>query len=124
MSTAAAAESHPRLHRARKGRRAEHEVRHHLESLGWLVLRSAGSKGPFDLVAFPSARSRGPEGIRADRGRWLGISVRSNRRGRHQAEFERDELRDLAKAHGGRACFVRRLHGRLSEGQDRLLMEL
>lgn len=35
-----------------KGRRAEHELRHILENSGWRVIRSAGSKGVADLVAF------------------------------------------------------------------------
>jgi Holliday junction resolvase len=37
---------------ARKGANAERELRKLLESDGWLVMRSAASKGPFDLAAF------------------------------------------------------------------------
>lgn len=36
---------------AQQGRRLEHEVRHDLESLGFTVLRMAGSKGACDLIA-------------------------------------------------------------------------
>ena len=35
-----------------KGRRIENEARAILELAGWMVMRSAGSKGPFDLAAF------------------------------------------------------------------------
>jgi len=34
-----------------RGARAEREARDFLEEAGWLVIRSAGSKGAFDLVA-------------------------------------------------------------------------
>lgn len=33
------------------GRRFEYRVKKHLEKNGWFVVRSAGSKGAFDLVA-------------------------------------------------------------------------
>jgi hypothetical protein len=35
-----------------KGRRFENEARKLLEEAGWMVMRSAGSKGMFDLAAF------------------------------------------------------------------------
>lgn len=35
-----------------KGRRAEYEVRDHLQSFGYAVIRSAASKGVADLAAF------------------------------------------------------------------------
>ena len=35
-----------------KGRRAEWRARDELEVLGFTVIRSSGSRGPFDLVAF------------------------------------------------------------------------
>lgn len=41
-----------------KGRRFENEARKMLEEAGWLVMRSAGSKGPFDLAAFGGLGSR------------------------------------------------------------------
>jgi len=34
-----------------RGRRFEHRVKRLLEERGYIVVRSAGSKGPFDLVA-------------------------------------------------------------------------
>jgi len=37
-----------------KGRRYENKVRKILESAGFLVIRSAASKGPFDLMALAS----------------------------------------------------------------------
>jgi len=37
--------------RYRKGRSREHILRRKLERTGWFVVRSAGSKGVFDLVA-------------------------------------------------------------------------
>lgn len=35
----------------RRGHRFELRVRRHLESLGWVVFRSAGSRSPADLIA-------------------------------------------------------------------------
>jgi hypothetical protein len=37
-----------------RGRAFEKRVQHALEARGWFVLRSAGSKGPFDLAAWPA----------------------------------------------------------------------
>jgi Holliday junction resolvase len=34
-----------------KGRQREHNLKRRLERAGWLVVRSAGSKGIFDLIA-------------------------------------------------------------------------
>jgi Holliday junction resolvase len=34
-----------------KGRQREHNLKRKLECAGWLVVRSAGSKGVFDLIA-------------------------------------------------------------------------
>jgi len=34
-----------------KGRQREHNLKRKLEQAGWLVVRSAGSKGVFDLIA-------------------------------------------------------------------------
>lgn len=39
-----------------KGRRFEHYVKDKLEAKGWVVTRSAGSKGPFDLLAVKNGR--------------------------------------------------------------------
>jgi len=39
-----------------KGRNFENYVKRKLESKGFLVIRAAGSKGVFDLVAFPPER--------------------------------------------------------------------
>lgn len=36
-----------------RGRAFEHRVSHALEERGWYVIRAAGSKGLFDLVAWP-----------------------------------------------------------------------
>jgi len=41
-----------------KGRRVEHRARKLLEDAGFLVVRSAGSKGPADLVAFDAISFR------------------------------------------------------------------
>lgn len=41
-----------RMSEYEKGRRAEYEVRDHLQAHGYAVIRSAGSKGIADLVAF------------------------------------------------------------------------
>lgn len=35
---------------ASRGRALEHKARHELEAAGWLVIRSAGSKGAADLI--------------------------------------------------------------------------
>ena len=37
-----------------RGRAFEYRVKKHLEDRGYLVVRSAGSKSPFDLVAIPT----------------------------------------------------------------------
>lgn len=42
------------MNRAAKGRRAEHRSRILLEASGYAVLRSAASKGPFDLIGIGS----------------------------------------------------------------------
>jgi Holliday junction resolvase len=39
-----------------KGRRFEHYVKDKLEARGWIVARSAGSKGPFDLLAVKNGK--------------------------------------------------------------------
>lgn len=44
--------------RYRKGRRVEHRARKLLEDAGHAVIRSAGSKGPVDLVAFDALSVR------------------------------------------------------------------
>jgi Holliday junction resolvase len=36
-----------------RGRAFEYKVKKHYESLGWFVVRAAGSKGPADLLAVP-----------------------------------------------------------------------
>lgn len=41
-----------------KGARFENEARKILEEAGWLVMRSAGSKGSFDLAAFGGRGTR------------------------------------------------------------------
>jgi len=41
-----------------KGRRRELAVKHFLEALGYTVIRSAGSKGPWDLVAYKEGEVR------------------------------------------------------------------
>lgn len=46
------------MNRARKGANAERELKKLLEAQGWMVMRSAASKGVFDLAAF------GPMGVR------------------------------------------------------------
>lgn len=39
------------MNRYLKGRRYEYKIKKELEKEGWLVIRSAGSHGPVDLVA-------------------------------------------------------------------------
>ncbi len=53
-----------------KGRRFEYEVIHDLESLGYTVTRSAGSKGDWDLVA----RKRD---ARSDRRLWIALFIQA-----------------------------------------------
>lgn len=66
------------LNRAGKGRRLEYRARDILERAGYLVVRSAGSHGPFDLVAISSL------GVRL-------VQVKAN----HVGEAEMESLRDL-----------------------------
>ena len=47
------------MNTAKKGRKREWEVRTALECEGYWVVRAAGSKGPFDLIAFHGERIRG-----------------------------------------------------------------
>lgn len=46
------------MNTARKGRRSEHLIRDFLAADGFLVIRAAASKGPFDLVAIGAERIR------------------------------------------------------------------
>lgn len=64
------------LNRAVKGRRLEYRARDILERASYLVIRSAGSHGPFDLVALS------PLGVRL-------IQVKAN----HAGEAEIESLR-------------------------------
>jgi hypothetical protein len=56
------------------------------------------AEGPFELIALPSRRSQEVVEITAAAPTWLGVSL-----GGWDA---RQEIRDLALAHGGRACFA------------------
>lgn len=74
-----------------------------LESHGWLVFRDARECSPFALIALGSPQSA-PVGRSWPPGlRWVGMSLSARRDG---PAFDPDELRDLARAYGGRACFV------------------
>jgi hypothetical protein len=55
------------LNRSAKGRRLEHRSRRLLEAEGFSVIRSAASKGAFDLVAF---RRDGAVLVQVRCGRW------------------------------------------------------
>jgi len=67
---------------AHKGRRAEHKARALLEAAGYVVIRSAGSKGPIDLAAWDGV------GVRL-------IAVKSGTR--YLSALEREALALLAK---------------------------
>jgi hypothetical protein len=51
------------VNRKGKGTRAERELRHIFEKSGWIVVRSAGSLGPFDLVAIRLFNGTMPKGF-------------------------------------------------------------
>jgi Holliday junction resolvase-like predicted endonuclease len=55
------------VNRSAKGRRLEHRSRRILEGEGFAVIRSAASKGAFDLVAF---RRDGVTLVQVRAGRW------------------------------------------------------
>lgn len=120
MPAAAALRLVDRNRGARQDGPAQREARRQLESLGWLVVACAEAEGPFDLYALPSSRSRPVAGLGVPMGRWLGISVRQREEGAVGPGFERDELRELARTHGGKACFAVRAAGR---GRVRLRFE-
>lgn len=84
-------------------RRALAALQQLLESHGWLVFRDARERSPFDLVALPSARSSPVSRQWPTDAEWVGV-VASRVPG--ERRFEPGELRDLAAAHGGRACFL------------------
>jgi hypothetical protein len=65
-----------------RGRRLEHHARRLLEAAGFVVVRSAGSKGPADLIAFDAL------GFRL-------ISVKAA--GRYVSARERQALRQLPR---------------------------
>jgi len=41
-----------------RGRKKEYKMQAHLREEGYLVVRSAGSKTPFDLIAIPMVKNR------------------------------------------------------------------
>lgn len=55
------------MNRSAKGRRLEHRSRRLLESEGYSVVRSAASRGPFDLVGF---RADAAVLVQVRAGRW------------------------------------------------------
>jgi Holliday junction resolvase len=65
-----------------KGRQREHNLKQKLERAGWLVVRSAGSKGVFDLIAIKDVT--------------LGLQVKG-------AKPSKRELARIAQAVKGRA---------------------
>jgi Holliday junction resolvase len=65
-----------------KGRNREHNLKRKLERAGWLVVRSAGSKGVFDLIAIKDVT--------------IGIQVKG-------AKPSKQELARIAQAVKGRA---------------------
>jgi Holliday junction resolvase len=65
-----------------KGRQREHNLKRKLERAGWLVVRSAGSKGVFDLIAIKDVA--------------LGLQVKG-------AKPSKRELARIAQAVKGRA---------------------
>lgn len=77
-----------------RGRRFEWRVRDYLTMLGYFVVRSAGSRGPVDLVALR-------------RGRVLLVQCRARGRG------VPPELRDLAARLGAEAVLARKEGRRL-----------
>lgn len=65
-----------------KGRQREHNLKRKLERAGWLVVRSAGSKGVFDLIAIKDVT--------------LGLQIKG-------AKPSRQELARIVQAVKGRA---------------------
>lgn len=65
-----------------KGRQREHNLKRKLERAGWLVVRSAGSKGVFDLIAIKDVT--------------LGLQIKG-------AKPSKQELTRIAQATKGRA---------------------
>jgi Holliday junction resolvase len=65
-----------------KGRQREHILKRKLERAGWLVVRSAGSKGVFDLIAIKD--------------KTIGLQVKS-------AKPSKQELERIVQAIKGRA---------------------
>jgi len=78
----------------RRGYRLELRAQDELQAQGWIVIRSAGSKGPADLVALR-------EGSRSQL-----IQVKSDG---YLPPKERQELLDEAEKAGADACVVGRL---------------
>jgi Holliday junction resolvase len=77
-----------------KGRQREHILKRKLEQAGWLVVRSAGSKGVFDLIAIKDVT--------------LGLQVKG-------AKPSKQELARIAQAIKGRSVIgvVAILKGRI-----------
>jgi len=75
----------------RRGAAAELRAARELEQTGHLVIRSAGSHSPVDLVAV------GPAGVRL-----LQVKIDSGMRALRPSELEavRDELRSIPRPHG------------------------
>ena len=81
-----------------KGISAERKVKSKLESKGWLVRQSRGSRGPYDLYAMKG-------------GRKLLVQVKSG-----SSSFSRSQksrLRRAAKSKGAKALLIRYKKGRI-----------
>lgn len=78
-------------------------LQQHFESHGWLVFRTAMDRDPFALIAIASPRSSPPSLGWPAGTRWVGVAIV---RTRGNPRFEPEELRDVARAYGGRACFT------------------
>jgi Holliday junction resolvase len=89
------------------GRRFEWRVRRYYEKLGYFVVRSAGSKGPVDLVALGGYRPL-----------IIQCKVRNPRKQVALLEKEATKLRTLANSIGAKAVWA------IRKGRKMILQEL
>lgn len=81
-----------------KGLRAERRVKAKLESKGWLVKQSKGSRGPYDLYAMKG-------------GRKFLVQVKSG--SSSLSSLEKSRLRRAAKSKGAKALIMRYKKGKI-----------
>ena len=86
----------------RQGARAELAFKRELEALGWFVIRSAGSKGPADLVALKAGQAP----------RLYQVKVSRDGKPHTLLPSERLRFRDAAQQAGALAWVVTRMRGK------------